>query len=76
MRLPTLERDFWTLRSGEESHRAHPDTFWIPPIDHAEFRISEDAMSWDVMIQGSPPRLTSCRNRTSCRSAMPRRSSP
>ena len=33
MRLPTLERDFWTLRSGEESHGAHPDKFWIPPID-------------------------------------------
>lgn len=31
MRLPTLERDFWTLRSAEESHRAHPDKFWIPP---------------------------------------------
>jgi hypothetical protein len=33
MRLPTLERDFWTLRSGEESHRAHPDKFWIPPAE-------------------------------------------
>ena len=33
MRLPTLERDFWTLRSAEESHRAHPDTFWIPPAE-------------------------------------------
>jgi hypothetical protein len=33
MRLPTLERDFWTLRSGEESHRAHPDKFWIPPVE-------------------------------------------
>src|SRR5258705_1093556 len=33
MRLPTLERVFWTLRSGEESHRAHPDKFWIPPLE-------------------------------------------
>lgn len=33
MRLPTLECDFWTLRSGEESHRAHPDKFWIPPAE-------------------------------------------
>ena len=33
MRLPTLERDFWTLRSGEASHRAHPDKFWIPPAE-------------------------------------------
>ena len=31
MRLPALEKDFWQLCSGEESHRKHPDTFWIPP---------------------------------------------
>jgi hypothetical protein len=33
MRLATLNRDFWTLRSGEASHRAHPDRFWIPPLE-------------------------------------------
>ena len=33
MRLPTIQRDFWTLRSGEAEHRAHPETFWIPPIE-------------------------------------------
>ena len=33
IRLPTLKRDFWTLRSGEESHRAHPEEFWIPSAD-------------------------------------------
>ena len=33
MRLPTLETDFWTLRSGEAQHRAHPDAFWIPPLE-------------------------------------------
>lgn len=31
MRLPTIDRDSWRLRSGEESHQAHPDKFWIPP---------------------------------------------
>jgi hypothetical protein len=31
MRLPSLDRDFWQLRSGEQSHREHPDTFWLPP---------------------------------------------
>lgn len=31
MRLATFERDYWQLRSGEESHREHPDSFWIPP---------------------------------------------
>lgn len=30
-RLPTLDRDGWTLRSGEASHAAHPDTFHLPP---------------------------------------------
>ena len=33
MRLPTFERDFWALYSGEESHAANPDKFWIPPIE-------------------------------------------
>src|SRR5687768_992267 len=33
MRLPTLERDFWALRSGEESHCANPEKFWIPPAE-------------------------------------------
>src|SRR5258708_31674486 len=32
MRLATLERDFWQLRSGEESHRQNPQTFWLPPL--------------------------------------------
>lgn len=31
MRLPTFERDFWQLRSAEQSHREHPDRFWLPP---------------------------------------------
>lgn len=33
MRLPTLENDFWTLRSGEASHQANPDKFWIPSVE-------------------------------------------
>jgi len=32
MRFATLERDFWQLRSGEESHQQHPDSFWLPPL--------------------------------------------
>lgn len=36
MRLPTLERDFWTLRSGEEAQREFPDTFWIPPLEERQ----------------------------------------
>lgn len=30
MRLPSIDRDYWELRSAVESHRAHPDEFWIP----------------------------------------------
>lgn len=29
--LPTIDRDGWELRSAEASHRANPQTFWIPP---------------------------------------------
>jgi hypothetical protein len=36
MRLPTLARDFWQLRSAEQSHCDHPDTFWIPSLDRRE----------------------------------------
>jgi hypothetical protein len=36
MRLPSFERDFWQLRSAEQSHREHPDTFWIPPLERRQ----------------------------------------
>lgn len=36
MRLPSLECDYWQLRSAEESHRDHPDTFWIPPLEQRQ----------------------------------------
>jgi hypothetical protein len=36
MRLPTLERNYWHLLSGEQLHHDHPDTFWIPPRDARE----------------------------------------
>ena len=36
MRLANFERDFWQLRSGEESHRNHPESFWIPPLEQRE----------------------------------------
>ena len=32
MRQPTLARDYWCLVSGEERHRAAPDTFVIPSL--------------------------------------------
>jgi hypothetical protein len=36
MRLPSFERDFWQLRSAEQSHREHPDSFWIPPLERRQ----------------------------------------
>ena len=36
MRFPTLERDFWELRSGEGLHAESPTTFWIPPLEHRQ----------------------------------------
>jgi hypothetical protein len=32
MRLATRAQDSWQLDSGEERHRATPDSFWIPPL--------------------------------------------
>ena len=36
MRLPDLQTHFWELRSAEESHRLHPDTFEIPTREARE----------------------------------------
>jgi hypothetical protein len=33
MRLPRSETDSWSLRSGELSHREHPGSFWLPPLE-------------------------------------------
>ena len=33
MRLPSLETDYWQLRSAEQSHADAPDTFQIPSLD-------------------------------------------
>jgi hypothetical protein len=36
MRLANIERDFWQLRSGEESHRQNPQTFRLPPLEERQ----------------------------------------
>jgi hypothetical protein len=33
MRLAEMSRDFWELRSGEESARKHPDKFHLPSLE-------------------------------------------
>jgi hypothetical protein len=32
-RLATIEEDGWELSDAEEIATAHPDTFWIPPLE-------------------------------------------
>lgn len=34
MQLANFIEDHWQLRNGEHSHRAHPETFWLPPLEH------------------------------------------
>jgi len=63
VRLAELSRDFWELRSGEESARKNPDKFQIPPLDarkalkrgHAAkliFEIESEDEGGKVVIQG------------------------
>jgi hypothetical protein len=44
MKLPTIAVDRWRLRSGEASHGASPDKFWIPPReDRQNLRVGQAA---------------------------------
>jgi hypothetical protein len=63
MRLASFERDYWQLRSAEESHRQHPDTFWIPPLEQRQslqrgqsarlvFEIEGEEEDGTVVVQG------------------------
>jgi hypothetical protein len=52
MRLANLERDFWQLRSGEESQRKHPDTFWIPPLEQRQNLLRGQAVRLIFEIEG------------------------
>ena len=36
IRLPTLERNFWSLASDEKANAENPDTFWIPERERRE----------------------------------------
>ncbi|RZJ62107.1 MAG: hypothetical protein EOO58_01015 [Hymenobacter sp.] len=33
MRQPSIETDYWELRSAEESHEKYGDRFWIPSLE-------------------------------------------
>ncbi|WP_233635821.1 hypothetical protein [Hymenobacter setariae] len=33
MRKPTIQTDYWELRSAEASHAKYGDTFWIPALE-------------------------------------------
>jgi hypothetical protein len=36
MRQPSIETDFWELRSAEESHAKYGDKFWIPALEERQ----------------------------------------
>lgn len=63
MRLASFEGDFWQLRSGEDSHRQHPDSFWIPSLSDRQslqrgraarliFEIEGEEEDGSIAIQG------------------------
>ena len=54
MRLATLQRDFWQLRSAEEAHRQHPETFLIPALEERQnLRRGQAAkLIFDIETQG------------------------
>ncbi|WP_018694518.1 hypothetical protein [Algicola sagamiensis] len=52
LRIPTLEEDFWTLRSGEKCHNENPDSFWIPELEKRESLKVGDAAKLIFDIEG------------------------
>src|SRR5256885_11193398 len=52
LRLPTLERDFWQLASGEKANAEHPDTFWIPEGDRRDNLQRGDAAKLIFELEG------------------------
>lgn len=53
MRFPTIEIDFWQLRSAEESHLKNPDNFWIPPLEERKSVQRGDAVRliFDIEVE-------------------------
>jgi hypothetical protein len=51
LRLPSIERDSWELRSGEVSHAANPKTFWIPPLAQRQGLRRGDGVKLDFDIE-------------------------
>ncbi len=52
MRMASFERDFWQLRSAEDSNREHPNTFSIPPIEARQNLKRGDAVKLIFDIEG------------------------
>lgn len=61
--MPSRELDFWELRSAEQNHAVHPDTFWIPSIDERKnlqvgqaakliFDIESEDQEGNIHVQG------------------------
>ena len=52
VRLASLARDSWQLRSGEDAHAAHPETFWIPPLRQREALRRGDGVKLVFDVEG------------------------
>ena len=52
IRLPTLEKNFWSIASGEQAHRENPETFWIPERERREQLQRGDAAKLIFEIEG------------------------
>ena len=52
-RFSTIERDGWTILSGERRHALHPETFWIPDRAAREGLFPGDAVQllFDIETQ-------------------------
>ena len=59
--LATTARDGWELRSGEQSHRDHPETFLIPPAEvrHGLQRGDVVRLVVEFRVEGGVPPVVS-----------------
>jgi hypothetical protein len=55
MRLASRALDYWELRLADESHRAHAETFWIPPLEQRQSLRRGQAVKLIFDIEGIEP---------------------
>ncbi|MCW7552674.1 hypothetical protein NX722_08455 [Endozoicomonas gorgoniicola] len=63
MQLAKFKEDYWQLRNGEECHKEHPETFWIPSLEERQnlkvgdaakviFEIECETEDGEIIIEG------------------------